>query len=439
MADSKITGLAELAATPANTDLLVIVDVSDTTMAGSGTNKKIKANRFLTTNGTASTLGADLNVNSYDINNAGTVGAGTVTTLALNAGTLLANLNANNYNITGVAGLTTNTLTTSGSVGFGTATPGFNAHIVGNSNDGVAIAIQNNSAGATRYILQSTGSSAAPGAGYLEITSLGQPASNRLSFDGSTGRLGIGISNPAYKLDVAGTVRASHLTASSISIGTATTGQIFQVEGSLGGVSIDGNGNTMAFSRPSVNYLRASETGGAFAVVTNGLAQTGANSSIFCSSTSQRVGVAGNSNPSYELDVNGQCHASSFPTSSDMRLKTNINRLNLTSNLKQKLNAINAYTFEWSDNYSGVDKFKRGDGITKNLQVGFIAQEVQAAIPQLVTTWRHVGKDGEVIEDALAVDYTRFVPIMWEGVKELYSEITALKQRVSQLEALVGA
>lgn len=53
MADTKITNLTELAATPADGDMLTVVDVSDTTMAATGTNKKIKASRFVTTNGTA--------------------------------------------------------------------------------------------------------------------------------------------------------------------------------------------------------------------------------------------------------------------------------------------------------------------------------------------------------------------------------------------------
>lgn len=41
MADSKISALTELSAAPATGDLLVLVDISDTTMAASGTNKKI--------------------------------------------------------------------------------------------------------------------------------------------------------------------------------------------------------------------------------------------------------------------------------------------------------------------------------------------------------------------------------------------------------------
>lgn len=51
MADLKTTQLTTLAATPATNDLLMIVDVSDTTMAASGTNKKIVASYFVNTDG----------------------------------------------------------------------------------------------------------------------------------------------------------------------------------------------------------------------------------------------------------------------------------------------------------------------------------------------------------------------------------------------------
>lgn len=51
MADLKTTQLTALAATPASNDLLMIVDVSDTTMAASGTNKKIATSYFVNTDG----------------------------------------------------------------------------------------------------------------------------------------------------------------------------------------------------------------------------------------------------------------------------------------------------------------------------------------------------------------------------------------------------
>ena len=51
MADAKITSLAALAADPANNDMFVIVDVSDTSMAATGTDKKLAASYLMKSSG----------------------------------------------------------------------------------------------------------------------------------------------------------------------------------------------------------------------------------------------------------------------------------------------------------------------------------------------------------------------------------------------------
>lgn len=95
MADSKASGLTELAASPDDNDLVYVVDISDTSMAATGTSKKNKAKYYLRTNGTANTLGANLAANGYNF-----TGAGTVTTTVLTATQLGAALNANNFSVT---------------------------------------------------------------------------------------------------------------------------------------------------------------------------------------------------------------------------------------------------------------------------------------------------------------------------------------------------
>jgi hypothetical protein len=59
MANTKITSLTDIAATPASNDVYVLVDVSDTSMAATGTDKKITANRIVhqDTSGNSSVLG----------------------------------------------------------------------------------------------------------------------------------------------------------------------------------------------------------------------------------------------------------------------------------------------------------------------------------------------------------------------------------------------
>lgn len=59
MADSKTTQLDALAETPATGDLLMIVDVSDTTMAASGTNKRLPASYVARSGANATLIAGD--------------------------------------------------------------------------------------------------------------------------------------------------------------------------------------------------------------------------------------------------------------------------------------------------------------------------------------------------------------------------------------------
>lgn len=109
MADTKATGLTEHIGPPVDNDMLYMADVSDTTMAASGTSKKNQAKNYLRTNGTANTLGANLAANGYNF-----TGAGTVSTAAV--------LAANYYGGTvsgGTATFSSTTHATKGKIIFG--------------------------------------------------------------------------------------------------------------------------------------------------------------------------------------------------------------------------------------------------------------------------------------------------------------------------------
>ena len=109
MADTKITALTALTAADPINDVIPIVDVSDTTMAASGTTKKISVNNILSSSPTAS-------------------GALTVTGL----------VTAGSASITGALTVDTTTLVVNAAgyadrVGIGTATPGYPLEVVGNA------------------------------------------------------------------------------------------------------------------------------------------------------------------------------------------------------------------------------------------------------------------------------------------------------------------
>ena len=126
MADTKITALTALtAADPAN-DVIPIVDVSDTSMAASGTTKKISVNNILSSSPTASgalTVTGLVTAGSASITGAATVG----TTLG----------------VTGNLTVQTNKLavTTTG-VGCGTASPSEPLHVNKSSGTGTFIRLQ---------------------------------------------------------------------------------------------------------------------------------------------------------------------------------------------------------------------------------------------------------------------------------------------------------
>jgi len=87
MADTKITALTAITTVDPAVDVLPIVDVSDTTMAASGTTKKITSNQILGAGGTATlasaTISGDLTVDTNTLkvsSSTDTVSIGTTTT-----------------------------------------------------------------------------------------------------------------------------------------------------------------------------------------------------------------------------------------------------------------------------------------------------------------------------------------------------------------------
>lgn len=73
--------------------------------------------------------------------------------------------------------------------------------------------------------------------------------------------------------------------------------------------------------------------------------------------------ASGTTSLGYKLDAAGDVHATSFPASSDLRLKTNIAPL---TNVLQKLEK-----FDWNEEYKQLGK------ATTGRQIGVIAQELK--------------------------------------------------------------
>jgi Chaperone of endosialidase/Head domain of trimeric autotransporter adhesin len=109
--------------------------------------------------------------------------------------------------------------------------------------------------------------------------------------------------------------------------------------------------------------------------------------------------------PVFQLDVAGAAHASSFPTSSDARLKMNVAQL---TNVLDKIEKIRGVSFDWNGLYQSLGRS------TGHREMGVVAQEVEAVFPELVTRWGEAGYR--------AVDYGRLTAALIEAVKELRAE-----------------
>ncbi len=127
------------------------------------------------------------------------------------------------------------------------------------------------------------------------------------------------------------------------------------------------------------------------------------------------VGI-GLSNPAYPLDVVGNVHGNSFINSSDVRWKKDITTLN--NGLNKVLN-MRGVEYLWKED----SPFGKGD---RTRQLGFVAQEVESVIPELVTTDPNGFK---------SVKYANITAVLVEAVKEQQSQIETLKKTIEALEA----
>ncbi|MBI2971420.1 MAG: tail fiber domain-containing protein [Candidatus Aenigmarchaeota archaeon] len=107
----------------------------------------------------------------------------------------------------------------------------------------------------------------------------------------------------------------------------------------------------------------------------------------------------------------------------DIRLKTNI--ANITGALG-KIEKLRGVSFDWRVNDSEVLSHYPLMARFNNSphSVGLIAQEVQNVLPEAILQ----ETVGDTTTQYLQLDYTKFVPLLVEGVKEMKAENDALKK-----------
>jgi hypothetical protein len=273
-----------------------------------------------------------------------------------------------------------------GNVGIGTNVPDGKAHIAGGptwTTNGWAKSLAINNGGAIElgYGLDAPRFGLGASGGGLYLFTVGSegavdPANYRLVVNGNNGNIGIGTTNPGEKLDVVGTVRA--------------------------------------FTSTSVNGVQAESTWA------NGNGVVG-----ICNNGTSAYGVWGQSTTGWGVRSNGAAGGTSgWANLSDARYKTNVTPL---SNALDSILNLRGVTFDWKRNDFPDMNFAKGR------QIGFIAQEVEKILPELVMT------DGTGYK---SVTYSSAVPVLVEAIKTLKqqsdrkdAEMSALKAENAEMRA----
>lgn len=225
------------------------------------------------------------------------------------------------------------------------------------------------------------------------------------------GAVGIGRSNPAVNLDVAGRIRADAEGAQQVTI--------------RNGNSLDGSGAEPAeifFDRTALDASAVGAVGYA------------PNRGVFLWNNGQdRVNVLGNgnvgigtSNPTQRLQVIGNIQATGMITPSCAKLKENVEPMR---DALERLSRLDAVRFDWKPDEA------RTRGFTHDL--GFIAEDVAQVFPEIVFR----DEKGSVI----GLDYARMSAVAVGAIKQLKAdnekmraENTELRARLDRIEAMLA-
>ncbi|BGI51688.1 MAG: hypothetical protein HamCj_00810 [Candidatus Hamiltonella defensa (Ceratovacuna japonica)] len=123
----------------------------------------------------------------------------------------------------------------------------------------------------------------------------------------------------------------------------------------------------------------------------------------------------GTKNVAFHFDIDSATlRANKFQQASDRRLKTNIKPLEPVLGKIKKLRGV---YYEWRDH-------ERTQGYSREPQIGFIADELQAVFPQLVSC------DTDKFK---YVDYGRFTVVLLEAMKQQQHMIETLQEQIAPL------
>ena len=424
MADSKITALTALTAADPVNDMLPIVDVSDTTMAASGTTKKISVNNILSSSPTASgalTVTGLVTAGSATITGAATVGTtlGVTGVSTFAAGTmLLPALTTTGDTNTGIyypaadtfavttGGAERYRVDSSGNVGVG-LTPRAKLDV----NGGLLV---NNYITSTNYapLSVTTASTITTPSTFTNAINIWNPTTVGAYSNITFGYNILGLTNaPAY-IGFVSTSSASggfgDLVFGTRDVGTDTA--------AAERVRIDASGNLLV------------GTTGSLPSFANGRIEVLAVASSYCivadatATSAAAIGVRGNDSTVaasfYNASTGGTVGSIvinsggvSYNTTSDYRLKESVKPI---SGGLARVNALKPSVYNWKSNGSTGE--------------GFLAHELAEVVPFAVSGEKDaMNADGTI--KSQGIDMSRVVPILVAAIQELTARVQTLEAR----------
>lgn len=233
-------------------------------------------------------------------------------------------------------------------------------------------------------------------------------------------------SNHHFRLITNNTVRVQVNKTGNVGIGTTSVTEKLQVNGAIR------LGTTTGTNTGTIRYTGSDfegRVGSSWMSLTNG----GGGASVWTPSgtnayyNSGNVGIGTNS-PAHKLQVNGDIGMTGEIIGvSDIRTKTGVLAIEDASAIINKLRPVH-YQF-------AKNKFESLD-LPEGKQYGFVAQEVEKILPELVSISAETEVDGET-SSLKGVNYIQMIPVLTQAMQEQHDVIQKQQDEINELKTLV--